>query len=170
VSASFCGDPVDAARVVVGYGQENVAAWPGVVITADSYIQEYEPVKALKGSTTGWAADQTGSVAKRWWQCAFPFPVVIGSFQLKATWNYNQDKGQYMYHVTDFKIDGSVDKKNWTCLINEAGILKWDIKEVKTFTCQNVKAFKCYRITSFKTTDVSPGVLLQKIVFSESVF
>jgi hypothetical protein len=161
LSAFTRGDPVNADQIVVGYGQENVVAWPGVVITAMTSAQDREPAKALsKVHSSSW-----GSTSPQpWWQCQFQFPVILGSFQFCGSW----DGGV----VTAFKIEGSLNEDNWTPVINEEAIhdREWRRAEVKIFTCQNVQAFKFYRLTVVQTSDAVKGVVLWKLQFFESLF
>jgi hypothetical protein len=77
------GDPVDAEQVVVGYGEENVAAWAGVVITAVSSEGGCEPAMALSNdSEVFWESPSY----QPWWQVEFQCPVVIGAVQFCGTW------------------------------------------------------------------------------------
>jgi hypothetical protein len=163
-------DPVDPNQVVVAYGADNVAAWPEVVITADSHVKGREPVNAISPTKTKFWLSSPQSQA--WLQFEFRFPIVIGLFQFCATWctkNIN-------YHMSGFKIEGSLDEENWFPLISEEQIDEWRPAEAKTFTCQNVRAFRFYRLTAVKTTPEGPsgvvlsGALVFKVRFSESLF
>jgi hypothetical protein len=79
------GDPVDAEQVVVGYGEENVAAWAGVVITAVSSEDE-----------VFWASFSNQPC----WQVEFPYPVVIGAVQFRGTWSSLMNDEKHYEHIT----------------------------------------------------------------------
>jgi hypothetical protein len=162
LSASLRGDPIDAANIVVGYGDENVIAWPGVVITASCYNEDYEPFKAVKGSGSLWDSEIEISLSN-WWQCEFQFPVVIGFFEFDGSWSRSLNN----FHVTSFRIEGSLDEENWILLTSQEEIPEW--LGAKTFTCQNVKAFRFYRLTCIKTTEPNSAAI-NKLHFSESLF
>lgn len=179
LTASIRGDPIDANTVVVGFGEDNVADWPAVVITANSFLSGSEPVKALSRSGGGWHSNLNNRSTltrdpnnrssmtrdQHWWQCKFQFPIVIGSFRFGGSWTRNGK-----HHVTQFKIEASMDEENWTTLVSEAGIREWTLGEAKQFTCQNVRAFKFYRFASLESTDDASVMLLSGVCFSESLF